>query len=331
MKMVRVGYLPLTDALPLLYARQKGFDEQQGIHLNLVSMASWAQLRDALLTGQIDAAHCLPGIPLATQAGIYGAVPRLATAFTLNHSGNTITVRADLVDHTQPRPQLLSSAFSRRPPERPLTFASVFPVSKHNFEMRYWLHTQGIRTDDVQLQVLPPPSLAAALSAERIDGFCAGEPWGSVAQRLGAGQIMSHSRTLGLPATEKVLAVREEWLDSAEHCALLRCLHASCHELDTMRNRQRGAVLLADTLGLGIADIRPALFNEGVFASAGTGEHFLSFAGVNRPDRRHGVWLLVQMFNERGDDLRPAMDSPADIGQRTFRSDIYDAVLGTHN
>lgn len=324
MTTIRVGYVPLSDALPLLHAQRHGLDQAEGLTLELVSMASWAQLRDALLTADIRAAHCLPGIALAAQAGLYGATPALATAFTLNHSGNSITLRADWAAD----PDSLHHGLRSQPQGRLPTFASVFPVSKHSFELRYWLQTQGIDPDrEVQLQVLPPPTMAQALAEGRIDGFCAGEPWGSLTELQEGGRIVATSESLGLPSTEKVLAVQEDWLNSAEHAALLRCLHQSCRQLERPEHRRQGVSLLAQALGIAEEAIAPALLDSGPFACGDAQATFMRFAGINRPDTRHANWLMLQILQGPRAQLS-ASSSPAALCLRTFRSDIYDTVLG---
>lgn len=329
MSTLRIGYLPLSDALPLLLARKRGLDKEHGITLELHSMGSWAQLREALLTGSIDAAQCLPGIVLASRAGLYGAVPALATAFTLNHFGNTITIRKDLAAEGE-TPSLpfdgsmdCSSRLREAARKKPLTFAAVFPVAKHEFELRYWLRSQGLEPNvDARIQVIAPPLMADALASGRIDGFCAGEPWGSFCASDGCGVIASNSERLGLPGTEKVLAVRENWLSHPLHVALLQTLHDSCQLLGVERERHASVSLLEDALGLPAKVVRAALVDDpATYGSSGR----LTFADINRPDRRHALWCLDQIRQLQ--QVPPDGPSPQALALSAFRPDIYDDLF----
>ncbi len=330
MNAVRVGYVPLTDALPLLMSREMGFDQAEGIHLDLITMGSWAQVRDSLLTGQVHAAHCLPGIPLSAQAGLYGRAPGLATAFTLNHYGNAITVDRRMIDDEVTleklgaRLRMLTDSTLAR--GRPLTFASVFPVSKHEFELQYWLRTLGVTPGtELQLVVIPPPLVAEALESGRIDGFCAGEPWNSLAVSHGVGRIVSNSRALGLPGTEKVLAVQECWLNSEEHMALIRCLDRACRWLASTENRRQAGDVLAKILNIDPVIAAQALLDEVPQLDETQCGKFVVFDGINRPDQRHAAWLLDQIRLSTGN---PQTDiAPDNICRRAFRSDIYDRAL----
>lgn len=330
MKAVRIGYVPLTDALPLLISRELRFAEMEGISLDLMPMGSWAQIRDSLLTGQVHAAHCLPGIPLSAQAGLYGNAPGLATAFTLNHYGNAITVDRRMIDDEVPMERLgdrlrrlTDSTLARG---RPLTFASVFPVSKHEFELQYWLRTLGVTPGtELQLVVIPPPLVAEALESGRIDGFCAGEPWNSLAVSHGVGRIVSSSQALGLPGTEKVLAVQENWLNTDEHTALLRSLDRACRWLADRDNRRQAGKLLARQLDIDPAIASQALLDELPQLETMPSGSFVVFDGVNRPDPRHAAWLLDQIQLSTG-GLGSGL-APDQICRRAFRHDIYDRAL----
>lgn len=323
---INLGYVPLNDALPLFAAQHLGLYEQQDLSVTLRPMKSWAQLRDALLLGDLDAAHCLAGIPLASQAGLYGPHADLACALTLNHFGNTITLHRplarELAEEENFAAALRRRAHADRDGPRPLTFASVFPVSKHEFELRHWLRGMDLDPDrDVRLLVIPPPLVAQALRDRQIDGFCVGEPWSSLAAQQGIGEVVATSQHLQLPGTEKVLATRSEWLEAPEHLALIQALLEACTWLDAEpANRIQAVDWLADALDLPDQHLRPGLLGEGEILGANA-EHFVRFAGVNRPDAWHARWLLGQMENNLS--TPPFRDSPG-ICQRAFRADVFD-------
>lgn len=328
MSVIDIGYVPLTDALPLLLVKKLQLDAEHGIAIELHRMGSWAQVRDALLTRQLHAAHCLPGIPLATQAGLYGDVPQLASAFTLNHYGNAITISQQLLGDTKPDQvgarlrALKDEAIAQG---RRLCFASVFPVSKHEFELRYWLRSYGLNPEtDLRLIVVPPPQMAQALEMRRIDGFCVGEPWNTLTRDKGLGQIVSSSRSLDLPGTEKVLAVRQDWIEDKQHFALLKAVKSACDWLQVKRNRQTAAGWLAELLQIDSAATGAALINHPSLTVGNSGNNFVEFSGINRPRINHATWLLDQARSQLGLDSSIA---PEQVCQRAFRPDIYDRAL----
>ncbi len=322
---LRVGYVPLTDALPLFVAQRLGLYADHGLEVELVAMRSWAQMRDALVFGQIQAGHCLPGIPLASQAGLFGPQPELACALTLNHFGNGITVSRRLLDGARGQEglseALLHACAVARRQGRKLRFASVYPVSKHEFELRHWLHSVGLQPDsDVELVVIPPPLVNQALQDEQIAGFCVGEPWNALAVSRQLGQVVATSRSLGLPGTEKVLATRVDHLDTAVHHALIKSLLAACEWLGDPGNRRGAGPWLAQAL-----DLPQDMLEPGLFEHASTqDDRYMDFAGINRPDRWHARWLVGQIEVSRNG---ARLGDAGQISRRAFRSDVYDQVI----
>ncbi len=328
---VTLGYLPLTDALPLFAAQRLQLFAEYGLRVQLKAMPSWARLRDALLIGEVDAAHCLAGIPLAAQAGLYGPGADLACALTLNHFGNAITLYRPLAERLSGGAGMLASlrrkALAERDGPRPLTFASVFPVSKHEFELRHWLRNLDVDPDhDVKLLVIPPPLVARALQERQIDGFCVGEPWNSLAVHQGIGQVVASSRTLGLPGTEKVLATRSGWLEHPDHLALIRALCEACQWLDQQDHRLTALDWLAETLDLEPEHLRPGLLGSPAGLLETEGGSLMTFSGINCPDDWHARWLLGQMEHNLS---MPAFSDPEAICRRAFRADIHDLAMRT--
>ena len=330
MKKTRVGYIRLCDSAPLIVARGLGYYVQESVRVELVPMKSWAELRDRLIVGNIQAAHCLAGIPLASQAGLFGPQSKLATAFTLNHFGNAITLAAPLAQLLRSgTEQFVEYARARRAKGRPLVLASVFPVSKHEYELRHWLAGLGLDPQtDMRLVVVPPPETASALREGRIDGYCVGEPWNTRAILEGWGEAVATSAGSTLPGTEKVLALREPLLETPEHAALLRALTRAADWLADANNAEAAIELLAPYVGRPLHELRAALCGEfrarrdGVVHAAGA---FMRFnREINRPNLGHGRWYLKQM------QAAGQVESSApteEICARAFRCDVYDRLL----
>src|SRR5690606_4829890 len=185
------GIIPLTDCAPIVVAREKGFFAAQGLDVTVTKESSWANIRDKVALGALDGAHMLAGMPLAATLGIGATRTPTVTAFSMDLNGNGITVsnelyarmvEADPEAMNAPRPTtaralkkvIEADKAAGRPP---MTFAMVFPVSTHNYEIRYWMASAGIDPDrDIRLIVVPPPQMVANLSAGNIVGYCVGEP-----------------------------------------------------------------------------------------------------------------------------------------------------------
>ncbi len=216
---LRLGFVPLSDAAPLLVAQALGLFAARGLRVCLAPAASWSALRDRLAFGAWDGAPVLAPMPIAAAAGLGGVRAALSVTATLGRNGNCLVLGGDLLaaldDSTAEFP-LSATAFATALAARrsagapPPTLAVVFAWSSHNYLLRQWLAEGGIDPDrDVRLVVLPPPALPEALASGAIDGFCAGEPWGSRAVELRVGRIVLASLHIWPNHPEKMLAFND--------------------------------------------------------------------------------------------------------------------------
>jgi NitT/TauT family transport system ATP-binding protein/nitrate/nitrite transport system substrate-binding protein len=216
----------------------------------------------------------------------------------------------------------------------PLTFGMVFPFSCHNYDLRYWLAAAGIDPDnDINLVVIPPPLLAASLKNGRIDGFCVGQPWNSVAVAAGDGIIVATKSELWAMSPEKVLGVRETWAErnSGLVASIVRALTTSAAWLDEPENRKEAAHILARREYVGIDEeilLRPltGALKRGSGLTDMADPNLVVFHrdGANFPWRSHAVWMMTQMI--RWGQVREPFDLKA-LARRVYRPDIYrDAV-----
>jgi ABC-type nitrate/sulfonate/bicarbonate transport system substrate-binding protein len=185
------GIIPLTDCAPIVIAAEKGFFKKYGLDVTVSKEASWANIRDKVSIGALDGAHMLAGMPIAASLGVGALQKPTITAFSMDLNGNGITVSNDLYKRmwdADPEAMKESPTSARalkkvidedkKAGKDPMTFAMVFPVSTHNYEIRYWMASAGIDPDkDVRLIVIPPPQMVANLRAKNIVGYCVGEPW----------------------------------------------------------------------------------------------------------------------------------------------------------
>lgn len=316
---IRAGFLPLVDAAPLIVAARRGMAATEAIDLRLLRQPSWASIRDRVNVGHLDVAQMLAGMPLAASLGInHLKVPTVAT-FAFGRGGNVIALSRSLfagLDETAHgwrespvgaglalRDLIRQRATAGKPP---LVLAMVFPFSSHNYELRYWLAASGIDPDrDVRIVVIPPSMMVDSLRAGQVDGFCVGEPWGSLAVDAGLAAIVALKHDIWPDAPEKVLGARTVW---AEHHPellrrLLRALHAGAEWCQDPDNREDLVGLLADEAHVGapVRILRRALSGDLVVHPDGTvrrAPDFLRFGGgrMNLPDPAAATWVLSQMM-----------------------------------
>ena len=320
---LRIGFLPLVDAALLVAARDQGFAAAEGLDIELVREASWANLRDRLSVGLLDAAQMLAPAAIAATLGLGHLRAPMAGPTMLSLNGASITVSAalfaemaaaaegDLAD-----PRIAAAAFAKvaaaraaRGEARP-TLATVFAFSTHTLLIGAFLKLANLKPGvDVPLIVLPPQYTAASLANGQIDGFCAGAPWNAVAVASGTGVIAALGVDLMPDAPEKLLVMRADDVERRAETAiaLTRAMLAAAEWAEQPQHRDDLARLLAR------ADCvdAPAKTIEAVLA----GEIEV---GAGRPPRRAADYLRI--------DRAALAPSPA-IAERTIEAMIAAGQL----
>lgn len=247
--------MPLNDCAPLIVARERGLFERYGLKVRLSRELGWATVRDKLAQGEIEAAHAPCGLPLALAAGLQCVPTETVTGLLLNLEGNAITLGQGLWDAGVRDAASLRNHILQNRGRRVLTFGTVSANSSHSYLLRTWLNSAGGAVDqEVRLVVVPPPQMQANLAAGHLDGFCAGEPWNSLAVADGCGWIAATSRTIAPGHPEKALVARVEFARrrSPEHAALLAALMEACEWCSQPANHAELAVMLADRRYVGV-------------------------------------------------------------------------------
>jgi NitT/TauT family transport system ATP-binding protein len=343
---LRIGFLPLIDAALLIVAREEGFAEREGLSLDLVREASWANLRDRLSVGLLDAAQMLAPAAIAATLGLGHLRVPMAAPTMLSLNGASITVSAALYDEMRTKAQgdlanagVAAAAFAKVAAARiaaggaPPVLATVFAYSTHTLLIGAFLRLANLKPEaDVPLVVLPPQYTAASLASGQIDGFCAGAPWNAVAVASGAGAIAAFGVDLMPDAPEKLLAMRADDVERRPETAvaLTRATLAAADWAEKAENRGR----LARHLARADAVDAPAATIEAVLA--GRVE-----VGAGRPPRRAPDYLridraalapgaavadrLIAAMIAAG-QLADAEDARA-AARRVFREDLFAEAL----
>ncbi|MEM6749839.1 MAG: CmpA/NrtA family ABC transporter substrate-binding protein [Planctomycetota bacterium] len=339
---LKLGFIPLTDCAPLVAAHEKGFFEAEGLRVQLCRERSWASIRDKIAFGVYDAAQMLYPMPLAMSLGVGGPPCPTVAAACLSLNGNAITLSNRVVqalgdagagdaDAPMDAGALRRLIVARRDAGLPpLNFGIVFPTSTHHYELRYWLESADIDPDqDVRLLVIPPPDMPEALRDGRIDGYCVGEPWNSLAVHRGWGRIAISKLELWSNFPEKVLGVTRAWADEnpVRHLALVRAVLAAGRWCDDPQNREELARLIAEPRYVDApADVvRLSLLGSLPYQQDGPGRELPDFHvfhryAANFPWRSHGAWHLAQMVRAG------QLDWPGDpeaVAKSVFLPEVY--------
>src|SRR5436190_1385830 len=177
-KDLKVGFIPITCATPIIMAKPMGFYEKHGLNVDVIKTAGWAVIRDKTINKEYDAAHMLSPMPIAISLGVgSNAIPYTAPAIE-NINGQAITLAIKHKDKRNPKDW------------KGMKFAVPFDFSMHNYLLRYYVAEHGLDPDqDIQIRAVPPPEMVANLRADNIDGFLGPDPMNQRAVFDGVGFI----------------------------------------------------------------------------------------------------------------------------------------------
>lgn len=267
---LRFGFIKLTDMAPIAIAYEKGYFEDEGLYVTIEAQANWKVLLDGLIDGRLDGAHMLAGQPLAATMG-FGTKAQIITPFSMDLNGNAITVSNEIWKQMKPnipkqadgRPIHPIKADALKPvvesykeQGKPFNMGMVFPVSTHNYELRYWLAAGGINPGfyapdkgdtsgqidaEVFLSVTPPPQMPSTLEAGTIYGYCVGEPWNQQAVFKGIGVPVVTDYEIWKNNPEKVFGLTAEFAKKYPNTTihLTRALIRAAMWLDENNNANR--------------------------------------------------------------------------------------------
>jgi len=358
---LKFGFIKLTDMAPLAVAYEKGYFEDEGLYVTLEAQANWKVLLDRVIDGQLDGAHMLAGQPLGATIG-FGTQAHIITAFSMDLNGNAITVSNDVwaqmkpnVPHKNGKPVHPIKADTLKPvveqfaaQGKPFKMGMVFPVSTHNYELRYWLAAGGIHPGyyaphkgdtsgqidaKALLSVTPPPQMPATMEAGTINGYCVGEPWNQQAVFKGIGVPVITDYEIWKNNPEKVFGVSANWAQENPntHIRVVKAMIRAAMWLDENNNANRAEAvkILSKSTYVGA--------DEEVIANSMTGT-FEYEKGDKRdiPDfnvffRYHAtypfysdaIWYLTQM-RRWGQISEPKSDDWfIQTAKKVYRPDIY--------
>ncbi|WP_438483230.1 CmpA/NrtA family ABC transporter substrate-binding protein [Oleiharenicola lentus] len=329
LRTLRLGFLPLTDAAPLIAAQELGFFAHYGVRVHLCREVGWATIRDKLIFGELEAVHAPAPMLWAAQLGRDCAATDVCTGVVINLHGNAITLSKRLRAHGVIDAATFRDEALRRRGEKKLTLGIVFPFSSHHLLLRQWLRAARLDPErDVRIVVVPPAQMFRNLAAGTLDGYCVGEPWNTVAVREDEGWCPAWSTTLSPGHVEKVLMVRASFAHThpTEHAGLIAAITDSAAWCDEPTHRSQLADMLASPLYLNLSAklIAPALL--GRFSSNRSRVedvpdfHVFSRGDASAPTLARATALQAELV---ASGLLPRSLAAPNLPRRLFREDLY--------
>jgi nitrate/nitrite transport system ATP-binding protein len=324
-----LGFIPLTDAAPLIVAKERGFFKKHGLDVALSRENSWDAIEEGIASDRLDAAHMVAGMPLAMTigAGRKPSVP-VTTSLILSRNGSAITLSNKFAEMGVGDLKTLKAAIDSDK-DRVYTFGVVHPTSMHNLLLRYWLASGGIDPDrDVNLMVISPKEMINNLKEGKIDGYCVGEPWNSRAVQQKLGYIVATDTDIWAGHPEKVLGVKEDWIAKypETHIALIKALLEAGEYCDDRRNREEIVQLISRPEYLDCDPSHPRAGFIDAF-DRGTGEaafvqrfHQFHIDQTNCPGRVEGLWILTQLARW---GVAPFPKNYIEVLERVRRPDLF--------
>ncbi len=347
-KGTKLGYIALTDASPLIIAKEKGLFAKHGVpDMDIAKQASWGALRDNMALGAksngIDGGHILrPKTHLySTGKVMQNSQPLpMYTLLNLNEDCQAISVSNEFKDlkigiDASP----LKAAFEKKKAAgKEVKVAMTFPGGTHDLWIRYWLAAGGIDPDkDVSTIVVPPPQMVANMKVGTMDAFCVGEPWNEQLVNQEIGYTAATTGELWFKHPEKILGMRADWVDANPRTtkAIMMAVMEAQQWCETMENKAEMAEIVGrrQWFNVPVADIIGRIkgdINYGNGRTASGTNLLMKFWGdkgeVSYPWKSLDTWFVTE--NIRWGKFDPSTDIKA-LVDKTNRSDLWiDAAKG---
>lgn len=300
---VKIGFIPLTDCASVVMASVLGLDKKYGVKIIPTKEASWAGVRDKLVSGELDMAHVLWGLIYGVHLGTAGPKKDMAILMNLNHNGQAITLSKKLADKgAVDGPSLAKLMASEK---RDYTFAQTFPTGTHAMWLYYWLATYGVNPmKDVKVITVPPPQMVANMRVGNMDGYCVGEPWGHRAIIDGIGITGVTTQDIWKDHPEKALGTSADFVKKYPNTcrAVTAAIIEAGQWIDaSLGNKQKMAETVADKsyVNTSVDAINQRIlgrYQNGLGKTWDDPNHmkFFNDGLVGMPYLTDGMWFLTQ-------------------------------------
>jgi nitrate/nitrite transport system substrate-binding protein len=336
-EVIKLGFIPLTDCAPLVIAKEKGFFDKAGVNVELSKEASWANIRDKILNGELAGAHCLFGMPFSVYTGIGGkAGEEMKIAMVLNQNGQAITLSNEFCGKIKPKDfAKVSTTITEAQKTKPdLTFAMTFPGGTHDLWLKIWMEASGIDAKKVKTITIPPPQMVANMKVGNMQGFSVGEPWNGKAVADTVGFTHVASQDIWKNHTEKALVVNKTFSETKKENLkkVMKAIMEAQKWLDDPANRAEAATFLGQQKYVNapaevIKGRLTGSYKQGcglpAFAYGDDNMKFCDNGLVSFPRKSHATFFLASYVRYGYLPVEPDYKSIAD---KLILSDLYAEV-----
>jgi len=309
-----LGFIALTDAAPLIVAKEKGIFAKYGMpDVEVAKQASWGTTRDNLVLGSdgngIDGAHILTPMPYLISSGqvTQNNVPMpMYILARLNLDSQCISVGQEYLDLKVglDTKGFREALMKKKASGKPIRAAMTFPGGTHDLWIRYWLAAGGIDPDkDIETIVVPPPQMVANMKVGSMDCFCVCEPWNEQLKNQGIGYTAINTGELWNKHPEKALGMRAAWVDKNPKAAkaLLMAVQETQMWCDDMANRDEISAIVSKRNWINapvkdIADRMKGKFDYGTGRVVENSPHIMKYwkDHASYPFKSHDLWFLTE-------------------------------------
>lgn len=331
---IRIGFLAVSDCAPLVYAYEAGLFEKYGLEVQIQRETSWANVRDKVIQGELDAAHAPATLPFLANLGIESDPCACVSGLVLSLQGNAITISRRLWEEGVRDAISLRQKIYENWGRRTFTFGVVFSLSSQEILLRRWLAGAGIVPEvEIRIVAIPPSQMFPTLKLGYIDGYCVGEPWASVAIQAGIGMCVATSVELAPLHPERVLMVRQSFAvgRAEEHERLIAALLESCVFCDQPGNRLFLGEMLAhpqyvnapaECVQAGL--VRPVGYDP-PGGDTLQGLSIFHRYNANEPSDDKARWIMEQLYALLQQDVfRLKNRGRTPVLKNVFRKDIFE-------
>jgi len=340
---VELGFIALTDAAPLIIAKEKGFFDKQGMPgVKLMKQTSWAVTRDNLELGGekggIDGAHILSPMPYLLTTGAISKsrqpVPMVLLA-RLNTQGQAISSSKEfLAEKFKVKSPNLESAIEKKNKTGDKFKAAVtFPGGTHDLWMRYWMAANGVDPNkDADLVVIPPPQMVANMQSGTMDVFCVGEPWNERLVNKKLGYTVTQTGEIWKEHPEKAFSMRADWVKKNPNATLrlLMAVQQAQQWADNPANTKELAEILSEDkyVKASVDDLLPRLqgdvdYGDGRKVTNSPYKMLFFKNNASFPYKSHDTWFITEDIRwgylPKGTNIKALVD-------KVNRSDLWRAA-----
>jgi nitrate/nitrite transport system substrate-binding protein len=337
---IKLGFIPLTDCSPIVMAKELGLFAKYGVEVVVTKEASWANVRDKILTGELDGAHCLYSMPFSVYTGVGGkAGDEMKIAMMLNVNGQAITLSKDFCGKVPFRnmKKVAPVVAAKLKAEKEVTFAMTFPGGTHDLWLRNWMAAAGVSQQTSKIITIPPPQMVANMKVGNMDGYCVGEPWGGVAVKQGIGFTQIASQDIWKDHPEKALVVNKAFSETRREDLknVMKAILEACIWLDNPANRKKAAAIIgkqpyvnapADVIENRLMGNYELGCDQGMQIYTDDYMLFHKKGMVNFPRKSYAIWAMAQYV--RFGMLKEAPDYQA-IADKLIMQDLYKEVAAS--